>query len=312
MRLQSLILLCALAVLVPRQPAERLIVFTIDDLPTASVIGEDLARAQRTTSALLDALVRQKIPAIGFVNERKLMANGKPEPERIALLQQWLDAGLDLGNHTFGHIDLHRVDLENFKADIVKGETVTRALLARAGRRLMFFRHPFLHTGTSAEVRRRLDAFLTGRDYVVAPVTIDNYDYVFAAAYDRAAERGETASAERIEAAYLEYMDAVVRYYEQQAQVIVGRDMPHTLLLHAHALNGATLDRFAGRLRGRGYRFITLHEALKDPAYNSRDEYYGPAGISWLHRWAITAGTRGVFAGEPVVPQWIEQAANAK
>lgn len=312
MNLQPLILLCALAALVPRQPAERQIVFTIDDLPTASVLGEDLARAQRTTSALLEALVRQEIPAIGFVNERKLMANGTPQPERVALLQQWLDAGLDLGNHTFGHTDLHRVDLGEFTKDVVRGETVTGGLLAKAGRRMMFFRHPYLHTGTSADARRGLGAFLAGRDYVVAPVTIDNYDYVFAAAYDRAVARGDTDSAQRIEAAYLGYMDAVVRYYEQQSQVIVGRDIPHTLLLHANALNGATLDRFAERLRGRGYRFITIREALKDPAYTSRDEYYGPAGISWLHRWAMTAGKRGIFAGEPVVPQWIEQAANAK
>jgi hypothetical protein len=44
--------------------------------------------------------------------------------------------------------------------------------------------------------------------------------------------------------------------------------------------------------------------------YRSPDEYVGPAGITWLHRWALTAGRRGaVFAGEPEVPAWIEQAA---
>ena len=294
------------------QAVERAIVFTIDDLPTASVLGEDLERAQRTTAALLAALTRQKIPAIGFVNERKLGRDGVAEPARVALLQQWLDAGLDLGNHTFSHVDLHRVDLAAFTQDVVKGEPVTRGLLTAVGKRLVFFRHPFLHTGTSSETRRSLDAFLEERGYTVAPVTIDNYDYIFAAAYDRTAARADTTELRRIEVAYLEYMESVVAYYEQQSTVIVGREIPQTLLLHAHALNGATLDRFADRLRGRGYRFITLAEALKDPAYGSRDEYYGPAGISWFHRWALTAGKRGIFAREPVVPDWIQKGSVAR
>ena len=302
------ILLALLAIPVTGQRVDRAVAFTIDDLPTASVLGEEIDRAQRTTAALLAALTRQKIPAIGFVNERKLGRDGVAEPERVALLQRWLDAGLDLGNHSYGHIDFHRVSVDAFKEEIVKGEPVTRGLLTAAGRRLAFFRHPFLHTGTSPEARRSLDAFLQERGYTVAPVTIDNYDYIFAAAYDRTVQRDDRAEASKIEAAYLDYMESIVAYYEQQSIAIVGREIPQTLLLHAHALNGATLDRFADRLRQRGYRFITLAEALKDPAYSSRDEYYGPAGISWFHRWALTAGKRGIFAGEPVVPDWIQKA----
>ena len=63
----------------------------------------------------------------------------------------------------------------------------------------------------------------------------------------------------------------------------------------------------AGMLKQRGYSFVTLDRALQDPAYRKRDEYYGAGGISWLHRWALTEGKRGAFfAGEPVVPAWIE------
>ena len=52
--------------------------------------------------------------------------------------------------------------------------------------------------------------------------------------------------------------------------------------------------------------FPTLEEALNDSAYRSTDTYVGPAGITWLHRWALTRGMRGaVFAGEPEVPDWI-------
>ena len=55
---------------------------------------------------------------------------------------------------------------------------------------------------------------------------------------------------------------------------------------------------------------LTLYQALRDPAYASPDRYVGDAGITWLHRWAITQGRRGaVFAGEPEVPKWVERAA---
>ena len=76
--------------------------------------------------------------------------------------------------------------------------------------------------------------------------------------------------------AYLEYMRSVVEYYEGQSKAIVGREIAQILLLHAHALNAVALDRLADGLKGRGYQFITLRDALEDPAYSSRDEYYGP------------------------------------
>jgi peptidoglycan/xylan/chitin deacetylase (PgdA/CDA1 family) len=290
-------------------PPTPAIAITIDDLPTASVLGDDIERAERITRDLLGSLTRAKVPAIGFVNERKLQSAGAVEPRRVALLQRWIDAGFDLGNHTYAHSDLHRVDVAEYEEDIVRGEAVTRRLLKAAGRDLRYFRHPFLRTGRSAEVRDRIDAFLSARGYTVAPVTLDNYDYQFAAAFDRASASRDADLVRRVERAYLDYMLAVVWYYEQQSLAIVGRPIAQTLLLHANALNAATIERLVERLRARDYRFITLDGALQDPAYGSKDGYYGPGGITWLHRWALTEGKRGIFAGEPAVPEWIVTAA---
>jgi hypothetical protein len=58
----------------------------------------------------------------------------------------------------------------------------------------------------------------------------------------------------------------------------------------------------------RGYRFITLDRALEDPAYQSADTYVGPAGITWLHRWALTRGTpRAFYQDEPEVPPFVAE-----
>jgi peptidoglycan/xylan/chitin deacetylase (PgdA/CDA1 family) len=287
--------------------AVREIAVTIDDLPLAASLNQDLARGRQVTRDLLDALVRHHVPAIGFVNEIKLEDAGRVNPERVALLRQWIDAGLELGNHTRTHPDLHRVALEDFKADVLAGEQTTRPLLRAAGKDLKYFRHPFLHTGRTAHVRAGFEAFLTQHGYRVAPVTMDNYDYLFAAAYERAVSRGDAALQHKILEAYLDYMDKIFGYYEQQSRALVGRDIPHTLLLHANALNASAFDRLAGLLTRRGYRFVSLDRALEDPVYKKADEYFGQAGITWLHRWAITEGKKGTFfAGEPEVPKWIE------
>ena len=51
-------------------------------------------------------------------------------------------------------------------------------------------------------------------------------------------------------------------------------------------------------------------ERLADSAYRLPDRYIGPAGITWLHRWALTRGMPGsTFQGEPEVPDWINDAA---
>jgi len=289
--------------------ASREVAVTIDDLPTASVLGNDLDAAQQTTEALLAALTRNNVPAIGFVNESKLRVGGQIDPRRVALLSQWLDAGLELGNHTFSHVDFHSTPLDVYERQVLDGEKVTSQLLQGRGKRIRYFRHPFLHAGRSAPERQRFEEFLKQHGYIVAPITIDNYDYVFAAAYDRAGARHDVTAQGTIADAYISYMEAVTAYYERQSVAIVGREVRQTLLIHASALNAATLDRLASMFRIRGYRFISLDRALEDPAYRHADGYYGPAGITWLHRWAMTDGKPGtIFAGEPDVPAWIEQA----
>ena len=283
----------------------REVAITIDDLPTASVLGNDLTRASRITDDLLATLKRHRVPAIGFVNEGKLVTDGSLDERRVALLERWLAAGFELGNHTFSHIDFHRTTVSAYEEDVLRGERVTKRLLRAAGRNIRYFRHPFLHTGRTAVARAAFERFLGSHGYRVAPVTVDNYDYLFAAAYDRA----DVHHQDTIVSAYITYMEAVVSYYERQSVALLGREIRQTLLLHASALNAAAFDRLFAMLDRRGYRFVTLDRALEDPGYKQRDEYYGPAGITWLHRWALTEGKRGAFfAGEPPVPEWIENA----
>lgn len=291
------------------KPAREMAV-TFDDLPGVVAPGEGLAQLRSITEKLVGAIVLAKIPAIGFVNEGKLEPGGIRDPERVALLRRWVSSGLELGNHTYSHLDLHRAPLEQFEADVVRGEEVTKALLSPAKMRLRYFRHPFLHTGRTVETRRAIEEFLAGRGYRVAPVTLDNSDWIFARAYGLARQRGDQAAAGKVASAYLPYMEAKIDYFERQSVKLFSREIRQILLVHANALNADHFSGLVARLRARGYAFGSLDRALEDPAYDFADTFTGAGGISWLHRWALTSGGRqAVLPGEPATPRFVMEAA---
>jgi peptidoglycan/xylan/chitin deacetylase (PgdA/CDA1 family) len=306
----ALAALLAAAPLAAQHPA-RAIAVTIDDLPVATRVFADAAAQRDITARLVGALVRQRVPAVGFVNEGKLAGSVGLDTARVGMLRTWAAAGLELGNHTFGHPSLHDVDAATFLRDVDRGDAVTRRVLAESrGRPPRWFRHPYLHTGRRVALRDSVTRHLAGRGYDVAPVTMDGRDWIYAAAYESLLARGDAAGAARAADDYVAYMARLVTYWEGQSRAIVGREIPQVLLLHANALNAATFDRLAAMLRARGYAFVPLADAVADPAYRSPDAYVGHTGISWLHRWARTRGTApSAFAGEPAPPRWVYEAA---
>ncbi|HEV2130291.1 MAG TPA: hypothetical protein VGR27_04285, partial [Longimicrobiaceae bacterium] len=119
---------------------------------------------------------------------------------------------------------------------------------------------------------------------VNAHVTVDNSDWILAAAYGEAIRAGNPPLQEEIGAAFLEHIMSAVRHYQEIAQRKVGRDVPHILLLHANTLVADQMDALLERLRDEGFRFVSTSEALRDPVYRQPDDYIGPRGLSWLYR----------------------------
>jgi peptidoglycan/xylan/chitin deacetylase (PgdA/CDA1 family) len=284
---------------------------TFDDLPgpPGGLVSNAIPDLRADTVRLLSAIEEHAIPAIGFVNEGKLLVDGE-SPEGAALrtevLRLWTRAGLELGNHSYSHRSLNRTALGEFQDDVVRGEPVTRRLLAETGRTLRYFRHPFLQVGLELDKRRAFEAFLAGRGYRVAPVTIDNDEYVYAAVYAAARRRGDGAMAEKVGADYLRYMAEVIAFDEDVARRLTGRAIPHVLLLHANTLNADFFGSLAARIAASGYCFVPLEAALEDEVYRMPDDYVGEWGISWLHHWELTAGRKRSPSPDP--PPWVTRA----
>ena len=146
-------------------------------------------------------------------------------PDRVALLQSWVDAGIPLANHTYSHIDINDVPLEKYEDDVVRGEKTYTRLMRGTGVTERWFRHPFTHTGPTEEIKAGLDRFLKGRGYRIAPFTIEYSDWVFSAAYAKAKKAGDEALATRVRDAYLAYSDTMLDWFETLAKEDFGRDI---------------------------------------------------------------------------------------
>ena len=310
MRLLSLLPVTLLACWVMTEPLfaqtpqtpDRQVAVTIDDLPAGMADRMPAADITAMTTKLLGTLRDQKIPVVGFVNEKKLYKPGEVD-ERIKALQMWLDNGFELGNHTFSHMSLNQRELKDWEDDVIQGESVTRMLLAQRKMKLRYFRHPYLDTGRDLATRRKAEEFLIQRGYRIAPITLDGWDWAFAGIYEDAKKRNDSAMQQQIVKDYLAYHDAVFAYTEQLSVTVAGYEPRQILLLHTSNLEADHIGELLDLLRRRGYRFITLQEALSDPVYSLPDTYVGEEGTGWIDHWAITQGK--IPQGAPVFPQWV-------
>ncbi|GAB3269173.1 polysaccharide deacetylase family protein [Larkinella harenae] len=291
--------------------AQKKIAITVDDLPGVTQYYRTPDGKLLMNQQLVRHFTTHRVPAIGFVVSQWLSRDGAPDPSQVNVLKIWLDAGLELGNHTFSHKDYTVITVQDYFDEVVRGEQVIKQLVEQRNKPFRFFRHPFLRKGETPAKKDSLEQFLAQRKYREAPVTVDNNDYLFSLAYDKALLKGDTAAAAEVGRQYLDYMTACVRYYEAQSDSLFGRLIPQTLLTHANTINAVYMGELLNRLAQSGYKFVSLDEALQDEAYQSPDRYVGKGGISWIHRWAITQGKKGpFFKGEPEVPalvtQWVE------
>jgi peptidoglycan/xylan/chitin deacetylase (PgdA/CDA1 family) len=281
--------------------AVREVAVTVDDLPAgaASPTRGDAKSIIDMTTKIIATLKQQNVPAVGFVNEQKVYKWGEVD-ERIRALAMWLDAGFELGNHTFSHPSLNKVGLQEFEDNVIQGESVLKLLLAQHKMKLRYFRHPYLDTGRDLRTKMDADAFLTGRGYRIAPVTMDAWDWMFASVYSDAKTRGDAAMEQQTVSAYLSYTETVFAFYEKFSKELFGYEPKQILLLHGNQLEADHLGDVLDLLRKRGYRFITLENALSDQVYSLPDTYIGEEGTGWIDHWAISRGiTRKDF---PVAP----------
>jgi peptidoglycan/xylan/chitin deacetylase (PgdA/CDA1 family) len=288
--------------------------FTFDDLPVVTLRNKSILYQKDVTEKILATLTHHQISAIGFVNAKKLYTNELLDPQKTNLLKRWIDEKMDLGNHTFSHMDFHESTFSAYANDIIKGETELKILLSSVGKKPHYFRHPYLRAGENKEKTDSLYHFLKEKGYEIAPVTIDNAEWIFNSAYDSVLVTNDKQRMIEVGNSYIQYMEQKVKYYEGQSQKLFGRNIKHILLLHANRLNADYLDDLIMMLKKNSYSFISLKDALMDEAYSTPITKFNKHwGMSWLDRWALSKGKKGdFFKDEPTAPDFIMKLAKVE
>jgi hypothetical protein len=167
----------------------------------------------------------------------------------------------------YSHRDLNDLSVQTFADEVARGEAVFRPLLPASRSRPLYLRFPFNHTGDTMEKRAAVAALLAQRGYEVAVCTIDNSDYIFADAYDRARATSGGSSAAIIRTEYLAHTAKIIDYYVGLHRTVFGRETAHVMLLHVNRLNADVLDALLTLFEERQFQFVSLADAQADPAY---------------------------------------------
>ena len=300
-----IVFLFALVISAQAQTPKRTIAVTIDDLPYVGFGERDyLTGARAATAKILSTLKKHKVPAVGFVNER-MLNHATERDARIALLRDWVNHGMILGNHTYSHPDFNSRTVEQFQEEITKGEVVSRELMKSRRPYQLYFRHPATHTGDTREKKEAIEAFLAARGYKITPHTIENSDFVFNVPYAHAVQKGDDELARRLREAYLEFTFTTTEFAEKISPQIFGREIPQLLLIHSNDITADTLDEILTRYKARGYTFVSLETVMADPAYQTKDNYVTKYGPTWFVRWSESKGLDVSFRDDPDPPKWV-------
>ena len=234
---------------------DREIAITIDDLPLVASKMNTPGNQQRSTerfSKIVQALVDNKVPATGFV------IAGAIEKGQWAFLEQFKQAGLSLGNHTYSHKSLGAISAEAYIADIDKADKKLAPIMTEP----KYFRYPYLAEGNK-KTKPEVLAYLHEHHYTVAPVTIDSKDFEFNEQLYKVPYHSREAYIVKLKPRYLAYIWKQTLRAEKQAN---GKPVKQILLIHANVLNSYALNDIIQMYKQNGYQFITLTEALKNPA----------------------------------------------
>lgn len=235
---------------------QREIAITIDDLPLVGSKMNTPGNQQRSTERfmrIIQAFSENHVPATGFV------IAGAIEKGQWEFLEQFRSAGLMIGNHTYSHKNLNQMNADAYIADIDKADKILSPLLTEP----KYFRYPYLAEGNKVSKPKVLE-YLTSKNYHIAPVTIDSKDFRFNEELYHVPYRArENYILTKMKGRYLDYIWQQTLKAEKHTN---GQPVKQILLIHANLLNSYLLPDVIQMYKQNGYKFITLTEALKNPA----------------------------------------------
>ena len=236
---------------------------TVDDLPTHGRLPAGISRLD-VANSMIATLKSFRVPeAYGFINAGR----SDEDTDLTGVMRLWVKAGYPLGNHTFTHANLSKVDADTFIREIQLNEPALTKL--NDNKDWHYFRYPYLHEGKDLKTRNAVRSYLKDRGYKIAEVTDDFEDWAWNDPYARCKAKGDQKAINILKASYLR--SARERFLQDDiiSRFVFKRDVPKILLLHMGAFDAEMLPSLLRMYQGHGVTFIPLSEAIRDVAYTT-------------------------------------------
>ena len=279
-------------------PAPVEVAVTVDDLP---VHGPAFAGIDRLAIAerLIATFAAHGLPPVyGFVNGKKVDDDATTE----VILRRWLASGNALGNHSWSHPSLNETTLDDYLADVRKGEGIVTKLAPPGSWKV--FRYPFLQEGNTPEKRDGVRRFLAAEGYAIAEVTIDADDWAYNPPFARCTDKGDRPALAELRRSFVEGHVEELRHVRDFARAFAGRDVPQILLLHIGAADADAIDALLTAYEAEGVRWVGLRAALADPFYANETRQPVPFGSALPYR---LAREHGLALAPPAWARGLEQ-----
>lgn len=245
---------------------------TVDDLPGGGPEVRGYTHVQIVRDIILTLQAHHVQHAVGFVVGSMLAAR----PERKDAIEAWVQAGFEVGNHTYSHDKIGEIGLEGYEKDILANRAVVDPLEKRTGQRRSYFRFPYLDEGATSGERQALRRLLSAEHYTVVRASVTFHDTDWADAYLRCWDHGNETAMDVLRRSYVENGVAQLRWSVAASRTVLGHSIAQVLLLHANVPTAKTLGALLTAYEKLGVRYVSLEDALREPAYTAN--YDQPGG----------------------------------
>jgi peptidoglycan/xylan/chitin deacetylase (PgdA/CDA1 family) len=249
---------------------------TFDDLPVHGALPPGMTRLDIAES-ILKTLKREKLPPVyGFINGGR----GQDDPNSLSVLKAWRAAGEPLGNHTWAHLDLNKEEPGEFGEEVLKNEPLLKDLMGKED--WHWLRYPFLHEGDTVEKHRAVRTWLVAHGYKIAEVSMDFEDYLWNEPYARCVAKHDEAAIAKLHDSYLAVAEQYYGVSRELSRLVYGRDVRYVLLMHVGAFDARMLPELLALYRSEGVQYVSLSNAMSDPAYLDDPDIGEPTGGTLL------------------------------
>jgi peptidoglycan/xylan/chitin deacetylase (PgdA/CDA1 family) len=186
------------------------------------------------------------------------------DPHLTEVLDNWCAAGHHIGGHTHYHVCLNWLGAKRYIEDIDQSHELIEPWVANAPSR--YFRFAMDMLGDAQSKTDEVMTHLAQSGYMHAPISHWFYDTQFVFPYDRAKRLDRQDDLQWLRDQFVEAAVSCLRGQVAASERSFGRIPAHISLVHNSAIAADTYDRVLEAYADAGAEFITLEEAMRDPA----------------------------------------------